>query len=132
MAYYYAKPSHTFSEYLLIPTYSSENCVPSNVSLKAPLCKFKKGGEAPLSINIPLTSACMQSVSDDRMAIADGDAPFSSITAKAKNFASEEGLDVNIVEATEFVKRLSPLTSNLLHITSGSCGFLYQLLREKF
>jgi CheY-like chemotaxis protein len=71
-------------------------------------------------------------VSDDRMAIADGDAPFSSITAKAKNFASEEGLDVNIVEATEFVKRLSPLTSNLLHITSGSCCFLYQLLREKF
>ena len=71
-------------------------------------------------------------VSDGRMAIADGDAPFSSITANAKNFASEEGLDVNIVEATEFVKRLSPLTSNLLHITSGCCGFLYQLLREKF
>ena len=70
MAYYYNEPSHTFSEYLLIPTYSSENCVPSNVSLKTPLCKFRKGEQPPLSINIPLISACMQSVSDDNMAIA--------------------------------------------------------------
>ena len=70
MAYFYSEPSHTFSEYLLIPTYSSENCVPSNVSLKTPLCKFKRGEQAPLSINIPLVSACMQSVSDDNMAIA--------------------------------------------------------------
>ncbi|MBQ9404563.1 MAG: IMP dehydrogenase [Synergistaceae bacterium] len=70
MAYFYSEPSHTFSEYLLIPNYSSENCVPSNVSLKAPLCKFRKGEESPLSINIPLTSAIMQSVSDDNMAIA--------------------------------------------------------------
>ena len=70
MAYYCNEPSHTFSEYLLIPTYSSENCVPSNVSLRTPLCKFKKGEQAPLSINIPLISACMQSVSNDGMAIA--------------------------------------------------------------
>ena len=70
MAYFFSEPSHTFSEYLLIPTYSSENCVPSNVSLRTPLCKFKKGEEAPLSINIPMTSACMQSVSNDNMAIA--------------------------------------------------------------
>ena len=70
MAYYYNEPSHTFSEYLLIPTYSSENCVPSNVSLRTPLCKFKRGEESPLSINIPLISACMQSVSNDSMAIA--------------------------------------------------------------
>jgi len=70
MAYYCNEPSHTFSEYLLIPTYSSENCVPSNVSLRTPLCKFKRGEESPLSINIPLISACMQSVSNDSMAIA--------------------------------------------------------------
>ena len=70
MAYFYSEPSHTFSEYLLIPTYSSENCVPSNVSLRTPLCKFRRGEEAPLSINIPLISASMQSVSDDNMAIA--------------------------------------------------------------
>lgn len=71
-------------------------------------------------------------MSDDRMEIADGDLPFSSLTARAKNFAGEEGLDVDIVEATEFVKRLSPLTSNLLHLTSRSSSFLYKLLREKF
>lgn len=70
MAYFYTEPSHTFSEYLLIPTYSSENCVPSNVSLRTPLCKFRRGEEAALSINIPLISASMQSVSDDNMAIA--------------------------------------------------------------
>ena len=70
MAYFYSEPSHTFSEYLLVPAYSSENCVPSNVSLRTPLCKFRKGEESPLSVNIPLVSACMQSVSDDKMAIA--------------------------------------------------------------
>ena len=70
MAYYYSEPSHTFSEYLLVPTYSSENSVPSNVSLRTPLCKFRRGEEPPVSINIPLISACMQSVSDDNMVIA--------------------------------------------------------------
>ena len=70
MAYYYSEPSHTFSEYLLVPVYSSENCVPSNVSLRSPLCKFTKGQQPPVLINIPLVSACMQSVSDDNMAIA--------------------------------------------------------------
>lgn len=70
MAYFFSEPSHTFSEYLLLPNYSSENCVPSNVSLRTPLCKFRASEESPLSINIPLTSAIMQSVSDDNMAIA--------------------------------------------------------------
>ena len=70
MAFYYEEPSHTFGEYLLIPGYSSTQCVPANVSLKTPLVKFKKGEESPLSLNIPLVSAIMQSVSDDRMAIA--------------------------------------------------------------
>ena len=70
MAYYYSEPSHTFSEYLLIPGYSDANCIPSNVSLKTPLVKFRRGEEASLSMNIPLVSAIMQSVSDDRMAIA--------------------------------------------------------------
>ncbi len=70
MAYYYNDPSHTFSEYLLIPNYSSEQCVPSNVSLKTPLCKFRKGEQPKLSINIPFVSAIMQSVSDDGMAVA--------------------------------------------------------------
>ncbi|WP_238859025.1 IMP dehydrogenase [Clostridium sp. YIM B02569] len=70
MAYYFNEPSHTFGEYLLVPGYSSVDCIPQNVSLKTPLVKFKKGEESPLSINIPLVSAIMQSVSDDKMAVA--------------------------------------------------------------
>ena len=70
MAIYLSEPSRTFGEYLLIPGYSSVDCVPANVSLKTPLVKFKKGEKIPLALNIPLTSAIMQSVSDDGMAIA--------------------------------------------------------------
>lgn len=70
MAFYYSEPSHTFSEYLLVPGYTGKDCIPANVSLKTPLVKFKKGEEAPISLNIPLVSAIMQSVSDDKMAIA--------------------------------------------------------------
>ena len=70
MAYYFEEPSRTFGEYLLVPGYSSAECIPANVSLKTPIVKFKKGEESPLSINIPLVSAIMQSVSDDKMAIA--------------------------------------------------------------
>ena len=71
MAYFYDEPSHTFNEYLLVPGYSSAQCTPANVSLKTPVVKFKKGQEeCPLTMNIPLVSAIMQSVSDDKMAIA--------------------------------------------------------------
>lgn len=70
MAIYMNEPSRTFGEYLLIPGYSSTECIPANVSLKTPLVKFKKGEEAALSLNIPMTSAIMQSVSDDKMAVA--------------------------------------------------------------
>ena len=71
MAFYFAEPSHTFGEYLLVPGYSSSEHIPANVSLKTPLVKFKKGQEeCPITMNIPLVSAIMQSVSDDGMAIA--------------------------------------------------------------
>ena len=71
MAYYYPEPSHTFSEYLLVPGYTSEECIPNNVSLKTPLVKYRKGVEEPaISLNVPLTSAVMQSVSNDTLAIA--------------------------------------------------------------
>ena len=70
MAYYYKEPSHTFSEYLLVPGYSSSECQPKNVSLKTPLVRFKKGEEPRISLNIPLVSAIMQSVSNDTLAIA--------------------------------------------------------------
>ena len=55
--------SRTFNEFLLLPNLTDERCIPSNVSLKTPLVKFKKGEESKLSANIPLVSAIMQSVS---------------------------------------------------------------------
>ena len=71
MAYYYNEPSRTFSEYLLVPGYTDENCIPDNVSLKTPLVRYRKGQEeCPLMLNIPLTSAIMQSVSNDTLAVA--------------------------------------------------------------
>ena len=71
MAYYYSEPSHTFSEYLLVPGYTSPDCIPANVSLRTPLVKYRKGQEeSPLSLNIPLVSAIMQSVSNDTLAVA--------------------------------------------------------------
>ncbi len=70
MAMYFEQESHTFSEYLLVPGYSSAECIPANVSLRTPITKFRKGEEPAVSINIPLVSAIMQSVSDDKMAVA--------------------------------------------------------------
>ena len=70
MAFIYSEPSHTFGEYLLVPGYSSSKCIPSNVSLRTPVVKFRKGEESSIYMNIPLVSAIMQSVSDDKMAVA--------------------------------------------------------------
>ena len=71
MAHYMSEPSHTFSEYLLIPGYTSEQCIPDNVSLRTPLTKYRKGVEEPaITLNVPMTSAIMQSVSNDTLAIA--------------------------------------------------------------
>lgn len=54
MAYYFSEPSRTFGEYLLVPGYSSSECIPTAVSLKTPLVKYRKGEEAcPLTMNIP-------------------------------------------------------------------------------
>lgn len=69
MAYFYKKPSRTFSEYLLLPNLTTKECTPANISLKTPVVKFKKGESPSLSINIPLVSAIMQAVSDSNMAI---------------------------------------------------------------
>ena len=70
MAYYFDEPSRTFNEYLLVPGYSSKECRVENVSLKTPITKFKKGQEPEITMNIPLVSAIMQAVSDDKMAVA--------------------------------------------------------------
>ncbi len=99
MAYYFNDVSHTFNEYLLVPGYSSSECVPANVSLKTPLVKFKKGEEPEISLNIPMVSAIMQSVSGEKLAVAlarEGGVSFiygsqsvedeAAMVARAKNF----------------------------------------------
>ncbi len=99
MAYYFKDVSHTFNEYLLVPGYSSSECVPANVSLKTPLVKYKKGEEPAISLNIPLVSAIMQSVSGEKLAVAlakEGGCSFiygsqsvedeAAMVARAKNF----------------------------------------------
>lgn len=70
MAYFFDEPSRTFGEYLLVPGYSSVDSIPDNVNLKTPVVKFKRGKEPLITMNIPLVSAIMQSVSDDNMAVA--------------------------------------------------------------
>ena len=70
MAKFINEPSHTFNEYLLIPGYSSAECIPANVSLKTPLVKYKKGETPAITMNSPRVSAIMQSVSGDRLAVA--------------------------------------------------------------
>ena len=70
MAKYYSEPSRTFSEFLLIPSLTTKECTPQNVQLKTPLVKHKRGEEPAIALNIPFSSAVMQSVSDDKMAVA--------------------------------------------------------------
>ena len=62
--------SRTFNEFLLLPNLTDERCIPSNVSLRTPLVKFKKGEEAKYYANVPMVSAIMQSVSGEEMGIA--------------------------------------------------------------
>jgi len=70
MAEFFTEPSRTFNEYLLVPGYSSKECKVENVDLSTPVVKYKKGEQASIQMKIPLVSAIMQSVSDDKMAIA--------------------------------------------------------------
>ena len=70
MAIFINEPAHTFNEYLLIPGYSSAECIPANVSLKTPLVRYRRGEESAITMNIPMVSAIMQSVSGDKLAIA--------------------------------------------------------------
>ena len=71
MAVLFDQESRTFSEFLLVPNLTTKDCTPDNVDLSTPLVKYRRGEEeCPLRINIPFTSAIMQSVSDSGLAIA--------------------------------------------------------------
>lgn len=96
MAYYFPEPSHTFNEYLLVPGYSSEENIPANVSLKTPLVRHKAGEEPKISINIPLVSAIMQSVSGDRLAVALAQEGGISFIYGAQSIENEAAMIANV------------------------------------
>ncbi len=130
MAFFYQEPSHTFGEYLLVPGYSSVDCIPSNVNLKTPLVKFKRGEEAKLFINIPMTSAIMQAVSNDSMAIAlakEGGISFiygsqsvkeqAQMVAKVKNYKSGFVSSDSNIKPTTTLKEILALLDETGHST---------------
>ena len=129
MAFYFEEPSHTFGEYLLVPGYSSDKCIPNNVSLKTPLVKFKKGEQPKLAMNIPMTSAIMQAVSNDKMAIAlaqEGGVSFiygsQSIEAEAAMVARVKNYKSGFVSSDSNIKPSTTLGEilDLLQKTSHS------------
>jgi len=63
--------SRTFEEFLLTPRLTKKEHTPDNVSLKTSLVKFGHGEkESPITLDNPLTSAMMQSVSGEKLAVA--------------------------------------------------------------
>ena len=69
MAHLLEHVSHTFGEFLLIPGLTTKECTPDNIDLRTPLTKYTKETPPAISLNIPLVSAIMQSVSNDTLAI---------------------------------------------------------------
>ncbi|MDO5440615.1 MAG: IMP dehydrogenase [Erysipelotrichaceae bacterium] len=70
MAKFFKEESRTFNDYLIVPGYSGSDCIPERVNLTTPLTRFKKGKKSDIELKLPMISAIMQSVSDDKMAIA--------------------------------------------------------------
>ena len=68
MAFIINEPSRTFGEYLLLPNLTTKDCIVENVDLSTPLTRFKRGKAPEIKLNIPFSSAIMQSVSDNNMA----------------------------------------------------------------
>lgn len=130
MAIIFNEPSHTFGEYLLIPGYSSKECVPTNVNLETPVVKFKKGEEPAIKMNIPLVSAIMQSVSDDKMAVAlakEGGISFiygsqsiedeAAMVAKVKNYKAGFVASDSNLRPDQTLKDVVELTAKTGHST---------------
>ena len=129
MAKYYEEPSHTFSEYLLIPGFTGEENIPDNVSLRTPLVKFKKGEEPAISLNIPMVSAVMQSVSGPELGIAlakEGGMAFifgsQSIASQAEMVAKVKNYKAGFVPSDSNVKPDTTIGEmlDLLHETGHS------------
>ena len=108
--------SRTFNEFLLLPNLTDERCIPSNVSLKTPLVKYKKGEEPEYYANVPMVSAIMQSVSGEEMGIAlarEGGVAFifgsQSIESQAKMVKHVKKHKAGFVVSDSNVKSNTPL-----------------------
>ena len=108
--------SRTFNEFLLLPNLTDERCIPSNVSLKTPLLKYKKGEEPEYYANVPMVSAIMQSVSGEEMGIAlarEGGVAFifgsQSIESQAKMVKHVKKHKAGFVVSDSNVKSNTPL-----------------------
>ena len=110
MAIYINEPSHTFNEYLLIPGYSSCDCMPANVSLKTPLVKYNKGEKPAIELTIPMVSAIMQSVSGDRLAVALAQSGGVSFIYGSQTIESEAAM---VARAKGFKAGFVPSDSNI-------------------
>ncbi len=130
MAYFYEEPSRTFSEYLLVPGYSGPECIPGNVSLATPLVKFRRGEKSAITMNIPMTSAIMQSVSDDNMAVAlarEGGVSFiycsqsveseAAMVARAKAYKAGFVVSDSNVKPTDTLRELIAMVDRTGHST---------------
>ena len=108
--------SRTFSEFLLLPNLTDERCIPSNVSLKTPLVKFRKGEEPKYTANVPFVSAIMQAVSGEQMAIAlarEGGCSFifgsQSIESQAQMVKNVKRHKAGFIDSDSNVKSGTPL-----------------------
>ena len=108
--------SRTFNEFLLLPNLTDERCIPSNVSLKTPLVKYKKGEDPKYYANVPFVSAIMQAVSGEKMAIAlarEGGCSFiygsQSIESQAKMVYNVKKCKAGFVDSDSNVKSGTPL-----------------------
>jgi len=130
MAYFYKEPSRTFSEYLIVPGYSSSECTPDKVSLETPLTKFKKGETPKITLKTPMISAIMQSVSNDTLAIAlakEGGVSFIygsqsienqvAMVKKVKNYKAGYVVSDSNVKADSTMKELIDIVKNTGHST---------------
>ena len=129
MAYFFQEPSHTFSEYLLVPGYSSEHCIPANVSLKTPVVRFKKGEECPLTMNVPMVSAVMQAVSGEQMGIAlakEGGIAFIYVSQSIESQAAM----VRRVSAIVIFSPFNPFTAPSICASSCAISHLFTAVKS--
>ena len=132
-------------QYLLVPGYSSEHCIPANVSLKTPVVRFKKGEECPLTMNVPMVSAVMQAVSGEQMGIAlakEGGIAFGQnpklveqITAEIKKKAKQPvimKLSPNVTDITETAKAAEAGGADALSLINTLTGMKIDINRRQF